>query len=168
MKFFETVSTVLGLQTEPRDLTFFQVALRGVIVFVASVIIMRLANRRFLSRMTSLDAVLGMILASMLARAVNGSAAFFPTLGGGLVLILLHRIFAALGFYSRLFETLVKGESDTLVIDGQRNNDSLRKNRITEKDLREELRLNGQTSEIPDVQIATLERSGEISVVNKD
>jgi hypothetical protein len=41
----------------------------------------RVANKRIFSKTTAFDAVLGFIMASMLARAVNGSAAFFPTLG---------------------------------------------------------------------------------------
>jgi uncharacterized membrane protein YcaP (DUF421 family) len=62
--------------------------LRGVIVFIATLAIIRCGDRRFLSQKTAFDAVLGFILASMLARAVNGTAAFFPTLGGGFVLVI--------------------------------------------------------------------------------
>ena len=75
--------------------TFVQISLRGVIVFVAALVIVRFGDRRFLSQKTAFDAVLGFILASMLARAVNGTAAFFPTLGGGLVLVVLHRLLGA-------------------------------------------------------------------------
>jgi uncharacterized membrane protein YcaP (DUF421 family) len=167
MQFYDILSSVLGLQSEPRDLTFLQLMLRGTIVFITTVITIRLANKRFLSRMSSLDAVLGFILASVLARAVNGSAAFFPTIGCGFVLVFLHRAFAMLGFYSRFFETCIKGEADQLVKDGRKNMEALRKNRITENDLVEELRLNGNTSQLDDVESAILERSGEISVVNK-
>jgi uncharacterized membrane protein YcaP (DUF421 family) len=61
-------------------LTFVQISLRGVIVFMATLAIIRCGDRRFLSQKTAFDAVLGFILASMPARAVYGAAAFFPLL----------------------------------------------------------------------------------------
>ena len=84
----------LGLGRDASSLTFFQISVRGIIVFIAALVIVRCGDRRFLSQKTAFDAVLGFILASMLARAVNGTAAFVPTLGGAFVLVLLHRILA--------------------------------------------------------------------------
>ena len=77
-----SLETLLGLGRDAAALTFVQISLRGVVVFVAALVIVRFGDRRFLSQKTAFDAVLGFILASMLARAVNGTAAFFPTLGG--------------------------------------------------------------------------------------
>src|SRR6186997_1447792 len=88
------LDAALGLGRDAATLTFAQISLRGVIVFIAALVIVRCGDRRFLSQKTAFDAVLGFILASMLARAVNGTAAFFPTLGGGFVLVVLHRLLA--------------------------------------------------------------------------
>src|SRR5205823_3546386 len=88
----------IGSELEPRDLTFFQVSLRGLLVFITSLIIVRLADKRFFAKKAAFDVILGFILASMLARAVNGSAPFFPTLGGGFVLVGLHRLLGAIAF----------------------------------------------------------------------
>src|SRR5207244_8169682 len=118
MHFHHAFTEALGLGTEPKDLTFLQLSLRGIIVFIVTVIMVRVGNKRFLSKMSALDAVLGFIIASMLARAVNGSASFFPTLGCGFVLILLHRVLATLSFYSKTFGSIVKGSADILVKDG--------------------------------------------------
>jgi len=71
------ISTTLGLGRDATALTFAQISLRGVIVFAAALVIVRCGDRRFLSQKTAFDAVLGFILASMLARAVNGTAASF-------------------------------------------------------------------------------------------
>src|SRR5678816_1098145 len=81
------VNSALGLSAEPKDLTLLQISLRGFMIFVATLIMLRLADRRFLSKRSAFDAVVGFILASMLARAVNGSSAFFPTIGGGFVTV---------------------------------------------------------------------------------
>jgi len=64
---------LLGLGSDAAGITFLQISLRGVVVFVAALVIVRCGDRRFLSQKTAFDAVLGFILASMLARAVNGT-----------------------------------------------------------------------------------------------
>src|SRR5438876_8223364 len=116
---WNSFETVLGLGVEPKSLTFVQISLRGIIVFLATLAMVRLGHKRSLSRKTPFDAVLLVILASVLSRAINGSAAFFATIGGGVVLVLLHRIFAHLAYHSHTFGILVKGKPDTIVRDGE-------------------------------------------------
>src|SRR6184192_4673751 len=91
--FSQLLHTLLGIGTEPKELTFLQVSVRGVIVFIATLIMVRLGSKRSLAEKTAFDAVFIVIIGSMLARAINGSEAFFPTLGTGFVLVLLHRLF---------------------------------------------------------------------------
>src|SRR5438045_5577464 len=105
--------------------------------------------------MSALDVILGLVLASMLARAINGSAAFFPTLAGGFALVFLHRLLALVAFYWEGFGDLVKGRAEVLVENGRRNPQTLRRHKITEKDLLEEIRLEGQVSRVESVQTAT-------------
>jgi len=100
------MSDLLGLNLEGKDLNLVQICLRGFIVFVVMV---RVADRRFLAKLSAFDVILGFLLASMMARAVNGSAAFLPTLAGGFVLVFLHRAVAVIAYYSDSFGRLVKG-----------------------------------------------------------
>ena len=127
----------------------------------------RLGDRRFLGKMSALDVILGFILASMLARAVNGSSAFFPTLIGGFVLILPRRLLAMLSFHSESFGNLVKGRAEVVVEHGQCVRSALRTHKISEKDLLEEIRLHGQVPSVDEVEVATIERNGKISVLRK-
>jgi uncharacterized membrane protein YcaP (DUF421 family) len=159
------MSEILGLHLEPKDLSVLQVCLRGVIVFFASLIMVRLANKRFLAKMAAFDVILGFMLASMLARAINSSAPLVPTLACGFALVLLHRLLAVLAFHSHAVGFLVKGEAQVLVQNGQPSADALRAHKISEKDLLEELRLQGRISAVRDVELATMERNGTISVV---
>jgi uncharacterized membrane protein YcaP (DUF421 family) len=160
-----TFNSVLGLGLEAKDLTFVQISLRAIVVFVVSIVMVRVANRRFLSKLSAFDAVLGFILASMLARAVNGTAAFFPTLGGGFVLVGLHALLARLAFRFDKFGSLIKGEAKIILEEGKLVREQMRRAEISEKDILEEARLNGLVRRLEDIQLATLERSGEISVI---
>ena len=156
---------ILGIGLEPKNLTFLNIALRAIIVFFTTLLILRIGNKRFLSKMSAFDAIVGFILASMLARVVNGSASFWPTLGGGFVLIAIHRLLAFIAVRSHWFERLVKGNAENLVHDGRVNRELMRKFQISESDLLEEARLNAQVNKLDEIKTANLERSGEISVL---
>ena len=160
--------TLLGLGQEPKELNLLQMSVRGFVVFVVTLVIVRVANKRFLSSMSAFDAILGFILASVLARAINGSASFFPTLGVGFVLVLVHRLFGLIAFHSKKFEDLIKGHTNVLIRDGKADTKVMRGHNITEADLLEEMRLHGNVEARERVATATLERSGEISIVPKE
>jgi uncharacterized membrane protein YcaP (DUF421 family) len=168
MHLYETLKQILGLELEPKDLSFIQISLRGIIVFTIALVIIRVANKRFLSKMTAFDALLGFIMASMLARAVNGSAAFFPTLGAGFVLVGVHALIARFSFHSDKVGILVKGNATPLVENGKMDRKMMAKSKISEKDLLEEARLNGQVAKVDDIELATLERNGQVSIIPKD
>jgi uncharacterized membrane protein YcaP (DUF421 family) len=156
---------LLGLEAKPEDLTFVQISLRGAIVFIATLIMVRLGHKRSLSRKTAFDAVLLVILASVLSRAINGGAAFFATLGGGLVLVLLHRLLALIAYHSHWFGNLIKGQPDVIVQDGNLILSSMRRNHISRHDLEEDLRLGAQMEDPSKVRMARVERSGDISFI---
>ena len=86
--FSQLLQTLLGISVEPKQLTFLQVSIRGIVVFIAALIMVRLSTKRSLAEKTAFDAVLVVIIGAMLARVINGSEAFFPTLGTGFVLVL--------------------------------------------------------------------------------
>lgn len=165
--FWNSFETLLGLGVEPKDLTFIQISLRGIVVFLVTLTTMRLGHKRSLSRKTPFDAVLLVILAAVLSRTINGSAAFFATLGGGMVLVVLHRLFAFLAFYSHGFGILVKGRPDTIVREGQRDLAMMWRNHVSTHDLDEDMRLSAHTDDLSKIRVARVERSGDISFIKK-
>jgi uncharacterized membrane protein YcaP (DUF421 family) len=166
--FYDFVAPILGLGVEPKDLTFLQISLRGVVVFIATLIMVRLGHKRSLSHKTAFDAVLLVILASVLSRAINGSAAFFATLGGGLVLVLLHRLLAFIAFQSHWFGCLIKGSPDLIIEDGDLILGTMRRNHISRHDVEEDLRLDAKTEKLSDIRAGYVERSGDISFIPKE
>src|SRR5262249_22348558 len=165
--FWNSFETLLGLGVEPKNLTFVQISLRGIIVFLATLIIVRLGHKRPLAQKTPFDAVLLVILASVLARAINGSTAFFATIGGGVVLVLLHRFFALLAYHSHGFGILVKGRPDVIVRDGECDFLMMRRNHVSIHDLEEDMRLDAHLEDLSKIQLARVERSGDISFIKK-
>jgi uncharacterized membrane protein YcaP (DUF421 family) len=163
--FSQSLHTLLGIGTEPKELTLIQVSVRGVIVFIATLIMVRLSSKRSLAEKNAFDAVLVVIIGSMLARAINGSEAFFPTLGAGFVLVLLHRIFDLAAYYSHTFGILVKGEPVILVQNGRLHRKNMLWEHISKHDLEEDMRLEAKTDDLSKIRAARLERSGDISFI---
>jgi uncharacterized membrane protein YcaP (DUF421 family) len=159
---------LLGLGVEPKELTFLQISLRGVIVFVATLVMVRVSSKRSLAEKTAFDAILLVIVASVLARAINGSASFLPTLGAGLVLVLLHRLLALAAYYSHGFGILIKGKAAVLVENGKLQRKNMRSNHISEHDLEEDLRLDAATEDFSKIKVARVERSGDISFIKAE
>ena len=165
---YNFVDSLLGLQLEPKQLTFPQVSLRGVIVFVLTLFMVRLSSRRSLAQKTAFDAILLVILASVLSRAINGSAGFFTTIGAGFVLVLLHRLFGWMACRSHAFGILIKGCPIVIIQNGQANHQAMRQNLISDHDLEEDLRLDAETQDISKIKIARLERSGDLSFIKRE
>jgi uncharacterized membrane protein YcaP (DUF421 family) len=165
--FWNFAGPLLGLGAEPKDLTFLQISVRGVIVMIFTLVIIRLGDKRSLSKKSAFDAALLIILASVLSRAVNGSAAFFATLGGSAVVVFLHRLLAYLACRSEGFRYLIKGKPSELVRDGKFVRPNMRINHVADEDVREDLRLDGD-EDLAKVKSARLECSGDISFIKKE
>ena len=166
--FSDFITMLLGLGTETKELTFLQISLRGVTVFAATLIMVRLSSKRSLAERTAFDAVLIVIVASVLARAINGSAPFFPTIGAGFILVLLHRLLALAAYHSHAFGCLIKGKPAVLVQNGNLDRQSMRRNQVSEHDLEEDMRLTAKTEDLAKIKIARLERSGDVSFIKND
>jgi uncharacterized membrane protein YcaP (DUF421 family) len=162
---WEFLNQLLGLRVEPADLEFSHMAWRSVVVFCFAVVLARVGARRFLGRSAGFDIMVAIILGSVLSRGINGEAAFFPSLGASAVLVVLHHLLAAMSCRWHWFSKLVKGSARVLVRDGKVDEREMARCKITEDDLYENLRLNGNENGLADVAEARLERSGTISVV---
>src|SRR6056297_2175302 len=144
---------------------WWQMAIRGVLIFFYTLMLVRFGGRRIFGKNTSFDIVLGVILGSIMSRALTANAQFLPTLVAGTVLVVLHWLLAKLATRNRHLGHLIKGTEVLLIKDGQIQQDGLTKTNITEHDLLESLRSEGSVAEIEQVKRAYLERNGKVSVI---
>ena len=163
----EFFNTTLGIQGDA--LTWWQMSIRAVIVFLVALIIVRFGNHRIFGKHTAFDIVLGIIYGSVLSRAITGNSPFFPTLVAALVLMLSHRLLAIIAYHSNFgFGNWIKGKPSILIKDGQLQQDALKENSITRHDLEEAIRKSGCEGDINKIETAYLERSGDISIIQKE
>lgn len=164
--FWAQISWALGL--EEQQLTYWQMGLRAVLVYIYGIMLVQLGDKRFIGRFTAFDVIMGIMIGSILSRAITAAGDFIPMLAGALALVLMHRAFATLAYYSDWSSNLIKGKGRTLVIDGQIQWKAMRGGHISEQDLKGELRESARVEDVSKVKLARLERSGNISVILKD
>lgn len=138
---------------------------RAVGVYAAGLLLVRLGKSRLLSRTTAFDVVLGVMLGSMLSRAINGTAAVAPTLAAVAALVAVHRALAWLTIHVPGLGPLLNGRARVLVEDGRVDWEGVRREELTRDDLLEGLRLSGGVEDPATVRRARLERNGQVSVV---
>jgi uncharacterized membrane protein YcaP (DUF421 family) len=127
-----------------------------------------MGSKRSLAEKTAFDAVLIVVLASVLSRAINGSAGFYTSIGASFVLVLLHRFFAWIACRSHVFGKLIKGSPAVIIEDGKLDARTMRRHLVSEHDLEEDLRLDGNLEDFSKVRVARVERSGDISFIKKE
>ena len=166
---FEEVRQLLvdafGVGRDPIDLGAGQTALRTALIYSFGLIVVRLADRRVLGKNTAFDVIVGVVLGSVLSRAINGTGALFATMSSVAVLLAMHWLLAFISSKSKRSSVLLKGKTRPLVRDGQILWDEMRRNHISEGDLEEMIRLHGRLADPADVGAACLERNGEISAI---
>jgi uncharacterized membrane protein YcaP (DUF421 family) len=147
-------------------LTYWQVGLRALVIYVTTLILVRIGGgNRLLGSHAAIDVVLGIIFGSILSRAVNGSAPFFETVAAGAALVALHLLFARLAFQSHWFGKLVKGTDHVVIRDGEFQHAELARHSISQRDVMAALRTQYKIDDPSRIKIARIERNGEISGV---
>lgn len=162
---WEQFQILLGLGRDAGEVGAIQMALRTVFVYAFTLAVVRFGSKRFLSKATAFDVIVGIMLGSVMSRAITDSAPFFPTLTVGATLIAAHWLMAALAFRFDWFGTLVKGNSILLIEDGKIQSDGMRQAGLSEHDLKQALRMQNSHTDPAKIRRAYLERSGKISVI---
>lgn len=153
------------LRPTTESLSIAQMSLRAALIYLLTLLFIRLGKRRFLARPTPFDVILWLVFGSVISRSINGNAPLLPTIGAAAVLIMLHFMFSILSYYSSRIGALVKGMPVVLIKEGEIQWNAMKKHGITEHDLLGALRRNAQIISPREVVLAMLERSGEISVI---
>jgi uncharacterized membrane protein YcaP (DUF421 family) len=156
---------IIGVDGHPTQLSLGQIVLRGIIIFIVGLVMVRAGDRRSLAQKTAFDALFIVLLGSMLSRAINGSGPFLLTIGASAALMAVHRGCAFFGHHSHQFGKLIKGAEVTLVHDGKIDERAMQSALVSRHDLEEDMRLSAKTEDVSQIRVARLERSGDISFI---
>lgn len=159
------LDALLALGRDGADVGPIAMVLRTIVIYAATLAVVRISGSRLLSRATPFDFIVSILLGSVMSRAINGSAPLGPTLAAGAALLVMHWLFAQLAVYTGWFGFLVKGSRVRLIEDGRVIEDALRAASLTRADLQQALRLETGHDDPANIRRAHMERNGKISVV---
>jgi uncharacterized membrane protein YcaP (DUF421 family) len=162
---WEQVRSLLGIESDTGNIGPLGTALRAIIIYAFTLAIIRLGNKRFLSKATAFDVIVAIMLGSVMSRAIDGSAPLLMTLLAGAVLLGMHWVFAALAYKTNWFGSYVKGERVLLIEDGEVQREGMRRGSITDDDLTQAIRLKTNQTDPSKIKLAYLERDGQISAI---
>lgn len=144
-----------------------ELVLRGAVVYVFLLVLLRITGKRQVGQLAPFDLVLLLVLSNAVQNSMNGGD---NSLVGGLVsaatLVALNYGVGLATYRSKKIESLIEGRPQILIHNGKLFEDVVAKARLTHHELAAALRLAG-VSCVEEVHTAILENSGEISVVPK-
>ena len=143
------------------------VAIRTFILYCTVLLAVRIMGKSELSRMSPFQMVISFMIAELASMPIDSSSA---SLINGVMAIFtltfLQVLISWLSIKSEKFKNFVSGRPSILIENGKINLDELERQRITNTDLIEQLRIAGCPS-INDVYHAVLETSGQLTVIIK-
>ena len=148
-------------------LPWWELLLRGVIVYAFLLVLIRITGRRQTGMMTPFDFMLLLILSNTVQNAMNGGD---NSLGGGLflagTLVVINWIMLLLSRHFRLVHWALVGRPAFLVRDGEVQEKVMHRERITHHELMSALRSAGLAN-IEQAKDVILETNGTISVIHR-
>ena len=148
-------------------LPWWELLLRGIIVYAFLLCLIRITGRRQTGMMTPFDFILLLILSNTVQNAMNGGD---NSLGGGLflagTLVVINWIMLILSRHFRLVHWVLVGRPAFLVRDGEIQEKVMHRERITHHELMSALRQAGLAN-IEQAKDVILETNGTISVIHR-
>ena len=140
---------------------------RSVVLFFVTLIGVRIMGKRSIAQLAPFDLAVIIIIGSLAALPLEESS--IPLINGVVpifVMVFLQYVLSVINLHFREAEKITQGTSTPIVINGQINKENMKKEHMSQADLYIMLRQQG-VSNMDDIALATLEPTGQISVILK-
>ncbi|MGC3995316.1 MAG: DUF421 domain-containing protein [Propionicimonas sp.] len=146
------------------DISLWEKVLRTVVVYLGIAILVRVAGKRLLAQMNSLDLVVVLLLSNVVQNAIIGpDNSVLGGVVGAIVLIAFNGFLDRFSGASPFWRWLLVGKGTDLIVDGELDEAALTKLGLTRTELDLALRHQGADA-VSEVQKAALEPEGDIVV----
>lgn len=143
--------------------------LRAAAMYLALMVLFKIAGRRSLAELTTFDFVLLMMIGEATQQALLGDD--FSVTNSIIVIVTLIAIDVGLSLLkqrSQWVSRLIDGEPTIVVENGRLLRDRLRHARLIEADIMEAARSSQGIERLEEIKFAIIERNGKISVIAKE
>lgn len=137
----------------------------GILAYFSLILMLRISGKRTLSQMKEFDFIVTVALGSTLATVLlNKDITLLDGIAALGLLIVLQYILAACSVRSRTFSKIISSEPRLIFFKGEFIDEALRKERVTEAEVRSILR-SLQVSSLNEVEAVVMESNGQFSVL---
>lgn len=150
------------------DISWTEKLLRPIMVYIALMVIFRVASKRELAQATLFDFLIILLISNVVQNAIIGNDnSVLGALAGAITLVVLAGTLNRLTARSKKARQKLEGSPELLVRDGKIDDAMMRKQSVSRNDLLSAIRKQG-IIHLCDVSYAILELDGEISVIKKE
>ncbi|MFD2874132.1 DUF421 domain-containing protein [Mucilaginibacter ximonensis] len=144
-----------------------EMTIRGVIIFVLALILIRISGRRSFGLRTPVDNIVSILLGAVLSRAVVGASPFLPVVITCLIVVTLHRTLGWFIARNPRFSRFVEGDKILIYKDSKFLEDNMKRVQICREDVMQGIRRQSLTEDLREIDHVYIERNGEISAIRK-
>jgi uncharacterized membrane protein YcaP (DUF421 family) len=146
------------------DISVWEKLVRTVVVYLAIAILIRVAGKRLLAQMNSLDLVVVLLLSNVVQNAIIGpDNSLLGGLLGAAVLIGFNAIIDRIAESGPRMRRLLLGKGSNVIVDGRLDGKAMSRMGISPHELNVALRRQGADT-VTSVKLARIEPGGEIMV----
>ncbi len=146
-------------------LPWWEFVLRGVIIYIFLIVILRATGKRQIGQMSPFDLVLLLVLSNAVQNSMNGGD---NSVAGGMILsvtlVAVNWLTGQITFLNKKAERLIEGSPQVLIHDGKVYEKALADAQLTRHELMAAIRSEG-FSDLTEVRAVILENDGSISVI---
>jgi uncharacterized membrane protein YcaP (DUF421 family) len=144
------------------------IALRTVVVYIAVLVLLRIAGKRELGQMSVFDLTVILLVANAVQNAMVGpDTSVLGGLTAALTLVIVNALVAVGSVHWPVLQRLVEAPPTVLVRNGAIDRRAMRRELVTRDELDTSLREHG-VEDLGKVSLATLEADGNISIVTDE
>lgn len=144
---------------------WWELILRGTVVYVFMLALLRITGKRQVGQLAPFDLVLLLVLSNAVQNSMNAGD---NSLAGGLIsattLVVVNYLVSYVTFRSKRLEAIIEGRPLVIVHNGKIFKDAMNTCQLTHHELDAALRQSG-CSCVSEVHMAILENNGSISVI---
>jgi uncharacterized membrane protein YcaP (DUF421 family) len=152
-------------EMDPQELLL--TALRALLVYAVMLAVIRVLGKRTIGNFSAFDLLVALMLGEVVDEIIYGDVSLAQGFVAIFVLAGVEYANSWLSYGSDRANRWLEGEPTPLVVDGALQREGMRKERMHERDVLAELRLEG-LEDVGMVKRATLETDGEVSVIRQD
>lgn len=146
---------------------WWEFVLRGLIVYLFVLILLRISGKRQVGQLSPFDLVLLLLLSNSVQNAMNaGDNSVLGGLVSAATLVSINYLFGVVTFRSKKMEALIEGRPQVLIHKGKVDEEVMRRAKLTHHELDLALRRQGCAAPA-EVRLGVLETNGDITVVRR-